>query len=186
MNLAGGVIYTQGLQNAQGQPSVGATLENMLSPTRALPKPAERSSAMNVLEDALGQSVHTEENPEAADKWQKWSQLADTPEDFQKNKQQIIGEMRDEPTVSPTALRSALKRWTRPHDIASLAGNDGLSGSDLLAAWHAASPEEQAKMAPAIAPRFSNKKWAGMSRSDIGDWQQLAAAVRTWSQSQQR
>ncbi len=185
-NLFGGLMYSQGFKNAQGQLSGSATVENLLGPTRLLPKTAERSSATNVLEDALGQSVRAEENPEAADKWQRWSQLADTPEDFQKNKQQIISEMRDEPTVGPAALRSALKHWTQPHDIASLANNGGLSGGDLLAAWNVAGPDEQAKLAPVIANRLSDKKWDGMSRHDIDDWRQLANGVRAWSQSQRR
>jgi hypothetical protein len=179
-NLLGGLTFTQGVTDDAGKFSPGQVVKNLISPTRELPKTAERSSAQNYFNDVLGQSTPRNETPEQADKWEAWSRLAQTPEDFDKNKAQIYDEMSNDPNVSPNDLKLAFKRWSSPNGIERQTANRDIGPEDLLHGWDLATDEEKAKMRPILQQRLSDisDRAESESRQSMESWTKVYKALQ--------
>jgi hypothetical protein len=175
-HLLGGAFFTQGITNDQGNFSAGAAVSKFFNPDRELPKTAERSSAQNYLNDVMGQNIR-KESPEQEAKWQRWSQLADTPEDFEKNKEQLYNEMSNDPSLSAGDIRNAWKRWSSPGGFERQIASREVGPDDLLHAWNLASDDEKAQMRPLLEARMGHVSVDRIPDDEKNSWRKLMGAL---------
>lgn len=177
-NVGGAFTFPPHVTDDQGNFAPGGIL-NQLSGERPAPKAAERSSAQNYLNDVLGQNVHEAgESPEVAAKWQKWSQLASTPEQFRQNGLQLYQQMSTDPDVTPKQITAAFKRWQTPAGLERSVLSPEVGPADLQTAYHLATDEEKAQMKPGISRRIADLDFEGKSRDEIQAWVSLIRSMK--------
>jgi hypothetical protein len=148
---------------------------------RNMPKDVAGSKAYNTLRDAVNsKTVTSARTPEEQKQWQRWNQLADTPEHWRANSVQILDEMKQDPTVTRAAVENAAKRWAMPNDLGRMAADKSLSPADLMDAWKDATIDEKRQMFPSIYRRMSALKNNGRASTQTWkEWESLEQAMKS-------